>query len=505
MHSGGMGARSWAVVACAVLVSCRAADNVSPASSPASPTARSSGAATTATLVLVGDVMLGRGVAPAVAADPTSVFERLRPVLVDADVALGNLESPLTTRPHLTGGHALEADPSAAAVLAGAGFDVMSVANNHATDAGRATVLDTLGALSNVGLRGVGGGATATGAAEPLVIDVAGISVGIVAFDAAGGTAATAAAPGVSLWDGDRARDIVTELRRQVDVVVVGLHAGVELLLRPDPLLARITDELADWGADVVWGHGAHVAYPVEVRSTFGRPAVVAPGLGNALFDQRWPRTRRGAVLEVLVDRDGAIAMRTGTVRSDAGRSVFEGWDVPTGDAVALDGDWWTPVRPWTADRDVGAVGETDLAGVLPATYEVVASASGDVTGSGEIDTVTAYRRPATPMPAHEVLPEQSWLADDGRSAHLAVYTATGRMRWGAGVLMQPVGALAVCTGSMALGFTTLDDPSIVSGGAWIWDGFGFRTSPVLPGGAVPGCADVDHDGRSDPLLIGRG
>jgi hypothetical protein len=77
-------------------------------------------------------------------------------------------------------------------------------------------------------------------------------------------------------------------------------------------------------------------------------------------------------------------------------------------------------------------------------------------------------------------------------------------MRWGSALLFQPVGSIAVCDGAMAVGFTTLDDPAIVAGGAWIWDGFGFRTAPVLPGPATAGCADVDRDGRSEPLLSAR-
>ena len=146
-------------------------------------------------LAFVGDVMLGRSVAPIVVADPGSVFERLRPVLVGADVAFGNLESPLTRRPHLVGEYALEADPEAARLLAGAGFDVLGVANNHASDAGPDTVLDTLSALDEVGLAGVGGGLDSAVAGAPLVLDVAGVSVGVLAFDLSGGASATMSTP----------------------------------------------------------------------------------------------------------------------------------------------------------------------------------------------------------------------------------------------------------------------------------------------------------------------
>ncbi len=453
-------------------------------------------------LVFVGDVMLGRGVAPVVAGDPSSVFERLRPVLVAADLAFANLESPLTARPHVVGEYALEADPAAAHLLAGAGFDILGIANNHATDGGPDTVLDTLSALDDAGLHGVGGGAGAADAGAALVTEVDGITVGVLALDLAGGRAATSTTAGVNGWDAEAARSAVTDLRRTVDVVVVGLHGGVEYLTRPDPVLAHVTRLLADWGADVVWGHGAHVVYPVEAHPGPTRTSVIAPGLGNALFDQSWPRTRTGFVLEVMADEDGIVAMRTGRLSIDAGRSTFEGWDDPIGDAVALDADWWAPIRPWTPIVPTPAPTRADSP--LPTHYEEVARSTGDVTGTGENDLVVAYRRPARPERAHDTFDEVDLVDEQGRTAHLAVYTSAGRLRWGSALLFQPIGAIAVCDGSMALGFTALDDPTIVAGGAWLWDGFGFRTAAALPSPVTPACADIDHDGHTDPVLVDR-
>ncbi len=487
---------SWPLVGLVLLVSCSAGDGGE------GPTATVAVGSPTIRLAFVGDVMLGRSVAAVVEADPGSVFERLRPMLVDADIAFANLESPLTTRPHLTGENALEADPAGAELLVGAGFDVLGLANNHAGDAGPETVLDTLGALESASLAGVGAGASEDEASTPLLLTVEGVTVGVLAFDLSGGQAATSDTPGVNGWDVDRARADVTELSETADVVVVGLHGGVEYLTRPDPALAAVVGLLADWGADVVWGHGAHVPYPVEVRAGPRRSSVLAPGLGNALFDQTMPRTTEGTALEVIVDADGVVAMRTGMVAIEAGRSTFKGWSTPPGDAVALDGDWWTPVRPWTADAPVPASVEAGSP-LEPGSTEI-ARAGGDVTGTGGTDLVISYRRPATDAPAHEAIPEVTWVDELGRSAHLAVFTEAGRMRWGSALLFQPIGAIAVCDGSMGLGFTTLAAPQVVAGGAWVWDGFGFRTAPVLPGPASPGCADIDHDGHSDPVLTGR-
>ncbi|MDO8363040.1 MAG: CapA family protein [Actinomycetota bacterium] len=451
-------------------------------------------------LVFLGDVMLGRHVAAVAELDPGSIFEHLRPTLVAADLALANLESPLTSRAHIGSGIALEADPSAAPLLASAGIDIVDLANNHATDAGPETVLDTLDATSAAGVRAVGAGADDIAAAAPLIVDVDGVRVGIVAFDLAGGTAAGAESPGVNGWDPVAAERAVRALRLEADVVIVGLHGGVEYLPQPDPVLQRVAGELAMWGADVVWGHGAHVAYPTTT-TVGGRPAVIAHGLGNALFDQRLPGTSEGLVLEVLVDANGVVAQRTGRVAIDAGRTSFAGWGLPAGDAVALANEWWSPVRV-IAEQPAPPCAEMDIDAIfrrLPAGATVLSSACGDVTGSGGNELVVAYRRPTSAETLQRAFPGRQWADSQGLSAHLAVMSSDGRMLWGAATLLDPVGRVTVCSHSVAVELTTLDDPAVTAVGAWRWREFGFATAPQLPGPALFSCADVDGDGTTEP------
>jgi hypothetical protein len=306
----------------------------------------------------------------------------------------------------------------------------------------------------------------------------------------------------VNTWNRAAAEHAVTELRSDVDLLVVGLHGGVEYLPSPDPVLLRAVEDLAGWGADVVWGHGAHAAYPATV-DVGSRPAVLAPGLGNAVFDQRLPGTDEGAVLEVLADADGVLAARTGTVAIRAGRATFTGWHDPTGDAVALHGEWWTPARPVT-DAPAGDCDAFDLDVVTAGLREgsmTVAASCGAVTDAGATEMAIAYRRPFTHELLQDAYPGRRWADEDGLGAHLAVMTPDGGMAWGAATLPDPIGAVAVCSGSLAVGYTTLDDPTVVAAGAWTWRGFGFSTAPPIPHPASIGCADVDHDGATEPLI----
>lgn len=450
-------------------------------------------------IALTGDVMLGRGVGKVARDDPESVFADVRQQISSADLAMGNLESPLTVRPHVSlSPNALEADPATAELLAGAGFDLMGVANNHAADAGPAGVRDTLRALRNAGLRSVGAGTDAE-AFRPAILEANGFRVAVLAFDATGaGVPATLSTPGVAEWNAPRARRAVRLAARNADLVIVGIHGGAEYRPRRDPYVAGLGRRLARWGADVVWGTHTHVVQPIRSIDPDGdgRRTVVATSLGNFLFDQFIPGTRRGAVLEVLADRRGVLGFRVGLVTLDDLRTHFADWRPPKGDAVALAGEWWALARTLAPAPALPT-------GTLPEVGgPVLASSLGDVTGDGVSELAVAFRRPFRTTPENSSAPPETWMDAGGRSAHVGLYDpATLEPMWVAGTLVRPVGALATCDGSLAVAYTTLDDPAVVGTGAWAWHGFGWVPAPDLPGPGTPVCADADGDGRTEPMI----
>jgi poly-gamma-glutamate synthesis protein (capsule biosynthesis protein) len=436
--------------------------------------------------------------------DPGSVFSDIRHLLTGADLALANLESPLAGRgkPGLPGVD-VGADPTSSIALAEAGFDAVGIANNHAGDGGERTVPATLDALDRAGVSAVGGGRDAGAAWQPYLFRSHGVRIAILAVDAtAQGPAATAKRAGVARYHPGRLRGAVADARRRADVVVVGVHGGIEMLNEPDPGQRRIANQLAAWGADVVWGHGSHVAQPVVIMDSGrpGRTTVVATSLGNLVFDMG-ARTTNGSLLELLVDRRGVIAHRVG--RTDHGdlRVRFSGWTPPAGDAVALDRSWWALDRPTRAESTVPA---RAMAGRLADT-EVLDAAVGDADGDGRPELVASFLRTARPRPLHAAAPGWPWADSKGRSAHLGVYRLPDLAGvWVAGAVGRPVTRLAVCDGAVAVRYGTLDGRANVAAGAWWWRGFGFRPAVDLPGAGRPGCADVDRDGRSDVVSLER-
>ncbi len=490
-----------------------------PAVSPNLPTARPSTDADTSgpsavRLLFGGDVMLGRGVAQRTAEDPSAALAGVRDQVRAADLAAANLESPLTTRKHSprAGPYALEAPPLRAALLAEAGFDVAGVANNHSGDAGPATVPDTMAALGQAGLVAVGGGADVADAFTPRVVDVRGVRVALLAVDATGaGPRAGADRPGVAWWDDARLRTAVTQARADGDLVVVGMHGGVEYLSSTDPGQARRAYTLARWGVDVVWGHHPHVVQPVTTIDPDGdgRRTVVATSLGNLVFDQRDPDANRGLLLEVLAGADGVRAVRLGDTTIEAGRASFARWRTPAPgvEAALVDGTWWQLVSPMPADAAVrpDAATRQALSRAL-APGDLLDAVSGDLDGDGEPEVVATFRRPYRPTDVSRLLPADRLVDPEGRSAHVGVYrTGDLAQRWVAGTLIHPVALLVACDGWLAVALSSLDDAATpIAVGAWRWRDFGFVTYPELPGAARPACADVDGDGALDPLAVGR-
>lgn len=254
----------------------------------------------TVDLAAVGDIMLGRFVGKRLEREPrVSLFGPLKQELERADIAFGNLEAPFTTAP-FTGRRRihLRANPRFADRLRM--FDVLSVANNHAMDAGSAGLDQTLQTLQRQGIRSVG----TSGA--PLIIEKKGVRIAFLAFSDFPKTSGNRIADSAHDWTSS-----ICDARAKADIVVVSWHWGEEGTANVSGHVRNLTFQAAHAGADVILGHHPHVFQSIGfLRRPDGGRCLVANSLGNFVFDARTPQERRTGILHVRLSRSGVLDYR---------------------------------------------------------------------------------------------------------------------------------------------------------------------------------------------------
>jgi poly-gamma-glutamate capsule biosynthesis protein CapA/YwtB (metallophosphatase superfamily) len=177
-----------------------------------------------------------------------------------------------------------EANPIGFGRLRDAGFDVMSVANNHSGDFGTAAFMDMLGHLPQYGIIPLGGGPNLTAAHTPVIKTLHTTTVGFLAYcEIEPNTfAATATTPGHAWLDPVLVRRDIMALRPKVDYIVVFTHWGIEYQVIEDSDQQAMAHLAIDSGADFVVGAHPHVRQPSELYR--GKPIVYS--LGNFVFDE---------------------------------------------------------------------------------------------------------------------------------------------------------------------------------------------------------------------------
>lgn len=259
-------------------------------------------------LVAVGDIMLSRGVAREMkkAGNNHLPFARIKPYL-QGDIVLGNLEGPITPGPEVEVPEMrLRADPGTEAVLRDAGFNLLTLANNHLSDFGPQGIRDTRQRLTQAGIGCTGAGLTARQAWEPYFVQVKGVRLAFLAFTdpelVPAGYGPEQEQPGPALFSPDKAAAAIRAARPKADFIVVSLHGGREYAAEPDEAQIQAARRAIDAGADLVLGHHPHVVQRVERY----RGRYILYSLGNFVFDQWWSEaTRKSVVARILIGKGG--------------------------------------------------------------------------------------------------------------------------------------------------------------------------------------------------------
>ena len=249
-------------------------------------------------MIFGGDVILARAVAQTMERTKQSPLRHVRDLFRAADIAFVNLESPFSDQPQLrTAEMIFRADPAAVEVLKDAGIDIVSTANNHVRDCGPRGIEFTLDLLEKNGIAAVGTAATEAAAHDGRILERNGVKFGFLAYtyDQANGNHTTQD-PRVCGLDIARMRQSVRAMK--ADAVIVSMHAGVEYATKPHPSQVTFARAAIDAGAKLVVGHHPHVIQPPELYNG----GLILYSLGNLVFDQNPPATRKGLLAAVTFE-----------------------------------------------------------------------------------------------------------------------------------------------------------------------------------------------------------
>jgi len=264
-------------------------------------------------LAFGGDLMLNRGVRNSVmknfGGDYSALFEKMD-ILRKSDIVFANLEGTASDQGNDLGNlYSFRMDPQVLPALKGAGFSILSVANNHIGDWGRLAFYDTLSRMKENEILYTGGGITRDEAERPAIIEKYGMKIGFLGFSDKGPEFMRAGTDngGILLANDPRFDEIVARATSQVDYLIVSFHFGEEYQTKHNARQEELARRAIDAGAKVVVGTHPHVMQDSEVYKN----GYIAYSLGNFIFDQTFSEaTMQGMFLEVKLFKDGNMTVK---------------------------------------------------------------------------------------------------------------------------------------------------------------------------------------------------
>lgn len=264
------------------------------------------------TLLATGDIMLARYVELRMRnlGDYTYPFQKVADFLKSADITFGNLETPfLPGRNVPKDSMTFRADLSGVKGLQAAGYDVISVANNHTMNYQVPGLTSTLQELKKAGILYAGGGKNFDAAHAPAVVEAKGRRIAFLAYNDQSipprfHGEAKPNFPGIAKMDIKAVKNDVKKSLEQADVVVVSMHAGKEYTREPTQFQKDFAHAAIDAGASVVIGHHPHWVQGME---EYGN-GLIFYSLGNFVFDQFFSEdVQTGLIARITFKEDGGL------------------------------------------------------------------------------------------------------------------------------------------------------------------------------------------------------
>lgn len=261
------------------------------------------------TFMAVGDIMLGdhpiclgHGVGSTIKKQGSEfIFENVSNVLKKADITFGNLECVLSDIDIDYGNYntiQLRGAETSVNGLIYAGFDVLSLANNHILEHGENSLIRTKKLLYINGIQTVGVSENKRKSRESVILNRNGISFGFLAYCLVRDKTAYCSV--------EDFHDIISDVRKvkdNIDILIVSLHWGNEFVRKPSPEQFYLAHSIIDAGANLILGHHPHVLQGVEIYNG----GIIAYSLGNFVFDMWQRKMRESMIFSCEFSKNGIV------------------------------------------------------------------------------------------------------------------------------------------------------------------------------------------------------
>lgn len=258
---------------------------------------------------VVGDILLSRGVGDKIKEEGYEYpYEHVKDIFKDKDIVFGNLECPICDesnpvykKPQIV----FKADSSNTIALKEAGFNILSLANNHTMDQNSIGLISTMNLLNKTNIGYVGAGKSYGNARKPYFVKMNNTVIGFLAYSVfpPEGYIFSPSRPDVARVDFDKLDKEIQMARENCDFLVLSFHWGNEYEFYPSEYQRELAYKAVDSGADLILGHHPHVLQGIENY----RDKYIFYSLGNFIFDRQIQSGTDETIIVDLVISDSKI------------------------------------------------------------------------------------------------------------------------------------------------------------------------------------------------------
>ena len=269
-----------------------------------------------ATICFVGDLMchstqFNYAKVDADSFDFTGVYREVKPYLSKSDLTIGNLETVIAGKNEGYSGYPyFNAPDDYIYALKEAGFDLLITANNHSLDQGWDGVKRTIEVINENRLSQTGTFISQEDRDSVRIFEINSIRIAILAYSENTNGLPIPKVKNfvINLIDEELIRkDIIKAREKNVDIVLVHLHYGIEYLREPNDYQKEIVQKIIELGADIIIGGHPHVIQPIDffrTNDTKIDSGFVAYSMGNFISNQRWRYSDAGVIINIEISKN---------------------------------------------------------------------------------------------------------------------------------------------------------------------------------------------------------